>query len=150
MFDNVDLIINKKNTNFIKIWLLLVSLLMTIILSVSLFYEYKIIKKYQATVINQNNNYYLNVYLTDGELLKFNQKQMYIDDKLTYKKIVSISRDYVLTEFGKFRLITLETNIKNEDKINNNLLEIKLYERDTTIMKEVKNKLLGRKIYERT
>ena len=57
MFDNVDLIINKKNTNFIKIWLLLVSLLMTIILSVSLFYEYKIIKKYQATVINQNNNY---------------------------------------------------------------------------------------------
>lgn len=150
MFDKVDLLINNKDNNSIKIWLMIVLLLLSTIISVSLFYEYKVIKTYQATVVNQNNNYYLNLYLTDNELLKFNQKKIYIDNKLVNKTVIAISSEYILTEIGKFRLVTLETEINEIDKINNNVIEIKIYERDTTIMKELIDKLVEGGVYERT
>lgn len=150
MFDNVDYIINKKDNNIIKVWLMIILLLLTMILNISLFYEYKIFKTYQATVINQNNNYYLNLYLTDEQLIKFNNKSIYIDKKLVNKKIISISSDYILTELGKFRLVTLETEIKETDKIVNNIIEIIVQERKTTVMKELVAKLLEGGIYERT
>lgn len=150
MFDNVDYIINNKGNNIIKVWLMIILLLLTMILNISLFYEYKIFKTYQATVINQNNNYYLNLYLTDEQLIKFNNKSIYIDKKLVNKKIISISSDYILTELGKFRLVTLETEIKETDKIVNNIIEIIVQERKTTVMKELVAKLLEGGIYERT
>lgn len=150
MFDQVDLVINKKDNMSPKIWLMIVLLLLTTIISVSLFYEYKVIKTYQATVVNQNNNYYLNLYLTDEEVLKFNQKKIYINNKLVNKKVIAISSEYILTEIGKFRLVTLETIINEFDKINNNVIEIKIHERDTTIMKELIDKLVEGGVYERT
>ena len=150
MFDQVDLVLNKPDNMSPKIWLMIVLLLLTTIISVSLFYEYKVIKTYQATVVNQNNNYYLNLYLTDEEVLKFNQKKIYIDNKLVNKKVIAISSEYILTEIGKFRLVTLETIINEFDKINNNVIEIKIHERDTTIMKELIDKLVEGGVYERT
>lgn len=149
MFDEIDCIMNQKNHNSVKLWLIIVLLLM-IILYISLFHKYKIFKTYQATVIHQNDNYYLNLYLTDQQLIKFNYKTMYIDNKLVSKKIISISSDYILTELGKFRLVTLDTNINKDDKINNNLIEIKIHERNTTIMKELIDKLVKGGIYEGT
>lgn len=150
MFDKVDLVINKKDNNIIKIWLMINLLFLTVIISTSMFYEYKVIKTYQATVVNQNNNYYLNLYLTDKELLKFNQKKIYIDNEMVNKKVIAISTDYILTELGKFRLVTLETTINEIDKISNNVIEIKVHERNTTIMKELIDKLIEGGIYERT
>lgn len=150
MFDQVDLVLNKPDNMSPKIWLMIVLLLLTTIISVSLFYEYKVIKTYQATVVNQNNNYYLNLYLTDEDVLKFNQKKIYIDNKLVNKKVIAISSEYILTEIGKFRLVTLETIINEFDKINNNVIEIKIHERDTTIMKELIDKLVEGGVYERT
>lgn len=150
MFDQVDLVLNKPDNMSPKIWLMIVLLLLTTIISVSLFYEYKVIKTYQATVVNQNNNYYLNLYLTDEEVLKFNQKKIYINNKLVNKKVIAISSEYILTEIGKFRLVTLETIINEFDKINNNVIEIKIHERDTTIMKELIDKLVEGGVYERT
>ena len=96
----------------------------------------------ETKVVNQNNNYYLNLYLTDKELLKFNQKKIYIDDEMVNKKVIAISTDYILTELGKFRLVTLETTINEIDKISNNVIEIKVHERNTTIMKELIDKLI--------
>lgn len=150
MFNKVDILINEKNNNIIKIWLMIILLLLTIIISVSLFYEYKIIKIHQATVVSQNDNYFLNIYLKDEELVKFNQKKIYIDNKAVDKKIIFISSEYILTELGKFRLVTIETNIKEIDRINNNIIEIKIHERNTTIMKELIHKLAKGGIYETT
>lgn len=150
MFDKVDLVINRKDNNIVKIWLMIILLFLTVVISISMFYEYKVIKIYQATVVNQNNNYYLNLYLTDKELLNFNQKRIYIDNEIVNKKVIAISADYILTELGKFRLVTLETTINEIDKINNNVIEIKVHERNTTIMKEMIDKLTEGGIYERT
>lgn len=149
MFDEIECIMNQKEHHSVKLWLIIVLLLM-IILYISLFHEYKMFKTYQATVIHQNNKYYLNLYLTDQQLIKFNYKKMYIDNKIVNKKIISISNEYILTEMGKFRLVTLDANINKDDKINNNLIEIKIHERNTTIMKELIDKLVKGGIYEGT
>lgn len=138
MLDSVNYIINKKETKIIKLWLLIVSFMLIVIVSISLFYEYKIFSTYQGIIKNINDNYYLTMYLTDDDLIKFNQKKMYINKKQVSKKIIDISEDYEITELGKFRLIILDTEIKNKDKINNNIIEVQIYERKTTIMKEIK------------
>lgn len=137
MLNSVNYIINKKETKIIKLWLLIVSFMLIVIVSISLFYEYKIFSIYQGIIKNINDNYYLTIYLTDNELVKFNQKKIYINKKQVSKKIIDISEDYEITELGKFRLITLDTEIKNKDKINNNIIEVQIYERKTTIMKEI-------------
>lgn len=137
MLDSVNYIINKKETKIIKLWLLIVSFILIVIVSISLFYEYKIFSTYQGIIKNINDNYYLTMYLTDDDLIKFNQKKMYINKKQVSKKIIDISEDYEITELGKFRLIILDTEIKNKDKINNNIIEVQIYERKTTIMKEI-------------
>lgn len=137
MFNSVNCIINKKETKIIKLWLLMVTFILIVIVSISLFYEYKIFSTYQGIIKKINDNYYLTMYLTDDDLIKFNQKKMYINKKQVSKKIIDISEDYEITELGKFRLIILDTEIKNKDKINNNIIEVQIYERKTTIMKEI-------------
>lgn len=137
MFNSVNCIINKKETKIIKLWLLMVTFILIVIVSISLFYEYKIFSTYQGIIKNINDNYYLTMYLTDDDLIKFNQKKMYINKKQVSKKIIDISEDYEITELGKFRLIILDTEIKNKDKINNNIIEVQIYERKTTVMKEI-------------
>ena len=138
MLNSVNYIINKKETKIIKLWLLMVTFILIVIVSISLFYEYKIFSTYQGIIKNINDNYYLTMYLTDDDLIKFNQKKMYINKKQVSKKIIDIREDYEITELGKFRLIILDTEIKNKDKINNNIIEVQIYERKTTIMKEIK------------
>ena len=143
MHNSVNYIINKKETKVIKLWLLMVTFILIIIVSISLFYEYKIFSTYQGIVKNINDNYYLTIYLTDNELIKFNQKNMYINKKQVSKKIIDISDGYEITELGNFRLITLDTEIKNKDKINNNIIEVQIYERKTTIMTEIIKIVMG-------
>ena len=68
---------------------------------------------------------------------------MYINKKQVSKKIIDISDGYEITELGNFRLITLDTEIKNKDKINNNIIEVQIYERKTTIMTEIIKIVMG-------
>ena len=143
MYNSAYYVINKKNNKIVKWWLLIVSFILIIVISISLFYEYKIFSTHQGIIKNINNNYYVTMYLKEPELKQFNQKKMYINNKEVSKKILEISDEYEITELGNFRLITIDTKVKNKDKINNNIIEIKLLEKKTTIMKEIKKIVIG-------
>lgn len=145
MVNDIDFILNKKNNLIIQIWSISISVLLIIILSFCIFYHYKIYEDYQGIIVKQDNVHYLNLYLTDEQIRDFNYQKIYIDQKEIKKKITNISQDYILNDTGKYRLLTLDINDGKIDQkylINNNVITVKIYKRNTTIMKEIINKLL--------
>lgn len=142
---NIDFILNKKNCLIFYIWVIIISILLVIIMTICMFYNYKVYGKYQAVISGQNGSYYLNLYLTDEQISDFNYQRIYIDENEINKKIINISEDYILNDKGKFRLLTLDINesgISSKYLINNNVITIKVHQRNTTIMKEIINKVV--------
>lgn len=142
---NNNAVLNQKNHLIIKLWTITIFLFLFIMLLVCIFYKYKIYDKYQGFIIQKTSGYYLNLYLTDEQINDFNFQQIYIDNNRIDKQIIDISDDYILNNNGSFRLLTLDLNqsgISSKYLINNNIVTIRVYKRNTTIMKEIINEVL--------
>lgn len=142
---NNNAVLNQKNHLIIKLWTITIFLFLFIMLLVCIFYKYKIYDKYQGFIIQKTSGYYLNLYLTDEQINDFNFQQIYIDNNRIDKQIIDISDDYILNNNGSFRLLTLDLNqsgISSKYLINNNVVTIRVYKRNTTIMKEIINEVL--------
>lgn len=142
---NIDFILERKNRWLFNIWVIVIGAFMFIIMMICIFYNYKLYGQYQAVIKEQQDGYYLNLYLTDEQISDFNHQKIYLDGNEINKRIVKISEDYILNEQGKFRLLTLdvkESNLAPKYLVNNNVITIKVCQRETTIMKEIINKVI--------
>ena len=136
------IIINRQTKHLIKFYIY-ISLIVFVSLILILNIKYKKYFQTKAIVINDNVNYNLNIYLSPNKIniIKSNNS-IIIEDKEYNYKIKSISKDYILSnDFNNYIEIILEVNLKEEDKINNNILEVKLIENDQKLFYYLKDYL---------
>lgn len=123
-------IILNRQTRFIVKLFVSISLIMfaSLILVLNMKYE----KYYQTLgqVINNDNNYKLIINLSPYKLNIIKNNDSVIIDKFKYNyKINSISKDYIISgDLNNYIQITLDVNLNEKDKINNNILEVKFLE----------------------
>lgn len=136
------IIINRQTKHLIKFYIY-ISLIVFVSLILILNIKYKKYFQTKAIVINDNVNYNLNIYLSPNKIniIKSNNS-IIIEDKEYNYKIKSISKDYILSnDFNNYIEIILEVNLNEKDKINNNILEVKLIENDQKLFYYLKDYL---------
>jgi len=92
-------------------------------------------------VVEYNDNYklalYINPYKTN--FIK-NNNSLIIDNKYYEYKIDFIEKDYIISEsMNQYIKIYIDIDLKSSDKINNNILQVKILESDQKIICYLKN-----------
>ena len=124
----------EKNTIIASI-IIIIILLISIIISLTqkfIFYF-----SYNGIVINEGGKIYVSCLLDDNELIKIKKTFLIYDKRKTNYEIIKIENEYVLTELGPKKLVYMNIDLNEEDKINNNIVKLN-FEYKKTILEKIK------------
>ena len=129
------IIINKK-TNLITKLFISISIMILITLSILTQFKYKTYYQTFGQVIKENNNHKLTLYIDPYKLKVIkNNNLIIIDDKKYNYTIDLIDDEYIVSDnLTNYLKVILNVNLKQEDKINNNILEVRILESDEKII----------------
>ena len=144
---NNYLIMNRKTSPIIKVYIIISLVFIFTALLISQL-NYKKYYKSIGQVLKEENIYYLSLYLYPHQLniIKKNNK-LIIDDYEYNYSIEKIENEYfIANDYNSYLKVDLNINLKEEDKIVNNVLEVKILESNQKIFYYIKNYLKkGRK-----
>lgn len=139
---NSYIIVNKK-TNLITELFIKISILTLASLIVICGFKYK--KYYQTAgqVIREKNNYQLAIYLYPYQLNIIKNNNVLIIENLEYKYSIDyIADEYIISSNSENYLkVILNINLKEKDKIVNNILQIKVLESNKKVFYYLKDYL---------
>lgn len=141
VYNNSSVVYMRKQNSKIISWINILLIGSVLFCIIGLKYKYSIFNIYYAKVIkNENENYvYMNV---DSEFIDFkNRNYLEIDDKEYKCHLRSISDNYYIFNGKKYWDVTFNCDLPNELNVNDNLIEIKMERRKTTLLKEIFNKI---------
>lgn len=130
IYNNSAIILNKKTPSFINSWITILVILL-ILFIIILFIPFNIYKTYNGYIILDNNNSYINLLIKKSDFPIKKNNILYIKDYGYKYKVVNIKDNNVL----------LKIDLKDDIKINNNLVVVNVLNNTTTLFKEIKNKI---------
>ena len=143
--NNIDsyIILSKCSNSFVKCFIF-VSLFIILTFIVLLHCEYK---KYYNTigqVVNNNNVYQMVTYIPIEKMnIIKNNNKLIIDKKEYYYKIKSIDNNYIINDnYEKCLEVLIDLNLNDDDKIVNNILNIKFEKSNKKIICYLKEYLM--------
>jgi len=130
IYNNSAIILNNKTPNFIKSWIIILIILSLLFLVVT-FIPFNIYSSYSGYVIVDNNQSYISLNVNKSDFPINKNNKLYIKkDKYKYK-IMNINDTNIL----------LNIKLKDDIKINNNILVVNILKDRTTLFKIIKNKI---------
>ena len=134
--DNIDIyndsaiILNNKTPSIIKSWIIILIILSLLFISIS-FIPFNIYKNFTGYVIIDNDKSYININMNETDFPISKKDIMYIkNDKYKYKIMIIEDNN-----------IILKVNLKEDIKINNNVVIVNILKERTSIFKILKDKI---------
>lgn len=134
--DNIDIyndsaiILNNTSLSIVKSWIIILIILSLLFISIS-FIPFNIYKTYSSYVIIENNESYLGLTVNKNDFPINKKDILYIkNDKYKYN-IMTIEDNNII----------LRVNLKEDIKINNNVVIVNILKDRTSIFKILKNKI---------
>lgn len=132
IFNNREVLYKNNSNNKVISWITIVILGSVVLLSISLFYKFKLYSIYNGKVIkNEKDNYIeLNV---DDSFFKYKNRNYYIINEKKYRcHINEIADSYYISE-KKYYSVKINCDISKDININNSIVEIKVDEGKVTL-----------------
>ena len=133
-----SMIIEAKTSKVITIFIF--SLVIALILFLSLAFKYKfyLYEYYLGYVIKVDDSYYIALHVEDNKIPSFEDYVIIIGEKEVDFKILEIEREYYFSDNKKYHLIVIETEIKEEKKIKNNIINLKFKLEETNLINQIR------------
>ena len=141
IFNNSSIIYNRKSSSKIASWisiLLISSLIFSLIIY---FYEYDVSSIYYAKVVKNDDDNYLYFSVDQSFISMKNRNYLEINGDEYKCHLSSFSDNYYLIDNKKVWEVYFDCELPEEVNINDNLVEIRVEKRRTTLFKEIVNKL---------
>lgn len=138
IFNNSPIILNRKTSKSIKIWLLFLSLGGILFVTIGYYYTYHLYATHLAYVKEINSKYYLVTYLEEEEISKLYYSEVFIEKERFDFKTVAVSKEAYIIDNKKCYEVVLDINLKEMWLIENNILNIVFKKEETTILKEIR------------
>lgn len=130
-------ILSQKTSKAILVFIIL-SVISVIIASYFIFFyhyhPYQIVNGY---VQKLDSEYIVLLYLSKEDIASFHENKIIKDDVLEYE-VIDISQDYYVIEENLYYMVRLKMPLEEEEKINNNIIEIVLEKPLTTFWQKLK------------
>lgn len=130
IYNNSAIILNNKTPNFIKSWIVILVILSLLLIIIS-FIPFNIYNTYNGLVIVDNDEFYISLNLEKSDFPINKNNKLYIKDKNYKYKILSIQDNNIL----------ISIKLKDDIKINNNIVVVNILKNRTTLFKIIKNKI---------
>lgn len=115
----------------ITICSIVIMFLLVGIFCILLFVKFDFCYRFNGLVLKDGDIFYVSTLLGDSELKKIQNFSFLVDKKKTDYYIRNISSEYVLTENGLKREVSLEFNIEDDKKIVNNVIDLTFIDKKT-------------------
>ena len=138
IYNNFSYIINKKTSLSIILWIALLIISFVIFIIIALKYEYYLYQSYFGYVKKIDNSFYTIIYVARDKINELSKSNLLVDNKEYNFKVVSISEEYFVIDNELCYQVILDFHLKEEDKIENNIIDIVLRTNKTTIYQELK------------
>ena len=129
IYNDSAIILMKKYT-FSKRWII-VLIILTILFILITFIPFNIYNTYNGYIVLDNNNSYINIKLENKDFPINKNKKLYIKSTGYKYKVINIDGNNVL----------IKVNLKNNIKINNNIVTLSILKDRTNIINILKNKI---------
>ena len=97
--------------------------------------DYKTYYKLRGLVIEDNNSYYIKLYIPlDNIKYITNNNIIIIDNKKYYYQIKEIDSEYFTDNITTYQIVTINLDIPNKYKFNNLTLDLKLIKENKKII----------------
>ena len=138
IFNNSPIILNRKTSSSVKIWILFLTLGLIVFIFIASFYKYHLYSSALAHVKKINSEYYLVTYIKEDMISNMYKYSLLIENERFKFKVVNISEEYYLVDNKNCYEVILEVTLKEQWKIENNILNIAFQQDKTTILQETK------------
>lgn len=130
-----EIILERKVKPLVYVYIMII---VTIILSLIIFFllfNYKTYYNINGVVVNENDNYYIKLYIPLDKINYIIKNNKLTINKKEYKyKIEKIEGEYFTDNITTYQIIYLETNISKKYKFNNLTLKIKFIKENKKII----------------
>ncbi len=130
IYNNSAIILNNKTPNFIITWIIIIAIL-SLFIVVIMVIPFNIYNKYNGYIILEDNNSYINLIVNKNDFPLYKNKKLYIEKEKYKYKIINVNDNNVL----------IKINLKEDIKINNNVVSVNVLKDRTTMLKIIKNKI---------
>jgi len=132
--------INNKKCNIVTIWIMILIIFFLIFLNIAINFEYKKYDKNIGYIKKIDENFKVVLYLKDvSEIYKYSL----LVENIKYDfSIYSISNDYYIIDNQNYYEVVLNTKLKEELLIENNIIEVVFEKYTTTLYKELKKGMI--------
>lgn len=130
IYNNSAMILNKKTPKQVYSWITILILL--VIISIILFLiPFNIYKTYLGSLILDNDKTYIKLSLNNNDFPIKKKNKLYIENNCYNYEVININNLEVL----------LSINLKDEIRINNNIVVVNVIKSRTTVFEIVKEKI---------
>lgn len=136
----MNLVISDKKVKLPMIIKIMLLMLLALIIF-SLNYKMSIYNIYEARVIENGGDYYVQVLVPMDEKTILDANKILTNDKKYEYEIMSIEDDYVYDGNKVYMLVNISMSLDKKDKINNNYLKLKQLRKKELLFKLVLNEL---------
>ena len=130
IYNNSSIILNKKTPSLIKSWIIILTLLSILFITI-IFIPYNRYIIYNGYVILKDSNSYISLNINKNDFPIKNKNKLYIENDEYKYKIISIEKNNLI----------LSINLKDDIKINNNLVTLHILKDRTTLFEKIKTRI---------
>ncbi len=141
IFNNSSVIYKRKASTKITSWISILIISSIIFGLIMYFYQYDISNIYYAHVVNNDDDNYLYFTVDESFISMKNRNYLEINGRDYKCHLSSFSDNYYLVNSKKIWEVYFDCELPEELNINDNLVEVRVEKRRTTLFKELMNKL---------
>ena len=141
IFYNSEIILRRSSFE-IRFYIVSMFILLTVLLTFMSFFQYNPYITLKATVIKDDESYYLKTLVIEKQINDINQNSLIINNKKHKYKIKNISNQYILDEkYNKYYEVLIGVEIEERLIINNNIIDINIELDKTNYLKQIIKKI---------
>lgn len=130
-----EIILQRKIGPLVYVYIMIIIVIMLSLIILFILCKYKTYYTVRGVVINEDEHYYIRIYVPIESLKYITDKDIVkIDNKEYSYKIISIDSEYFTDDMTTYQIVKIEGNIEDKYKFNNLTLDLQFLKEDKTII----------------
>ena len=130
-----EIILTRKIKYIVYVYVMIIIIMLLSLIIAFMLLDYKTYYKLRGLVIENNNSYYIKLYIPlDNIKYITNNNIIIIDNKKYYYQIREIDSEYFIDNITTYQIVTISLDIPSKYKYNNLTLSLKVLKEDKRVI----------------
>lgn len=130
-----EIILQRKIGPLVYVYIMIIIVIMLSLIILFIMFSYKTYSAVRGVVINEDNHYYIRIYINIDSLRYITYNDVVKIDNREYEyKIITIDSEYFTDNITTYQIVKIEVDLDSKYKYNNLTLDLKFLKEDKRII----------------